>query len=168
LTNTAADLRDLNVRLARAAAAAAAAPSLDAFISALHRALVSAVEGQAIDRATARAVHMVERSGGCASIERVCEEAGLRARDLERRFARDVGLTPKGFSRIVRFQRAVRALESGQPRLIDAALSAGYYDQPHFTREFTAIARTPPTRWLSGGHELARYFTSSTRERGRR
>jgi methylphosphotriester-DNA--protein-cysteine methyltransferase len=85
-------------------------------------------------------------------------------RDIERRFARDVGITPKFYSRITRFQRALQAIQGGDVRLIDAALSAGYYDQPHFTRDFTGLSGLPPSAWLASDHEIARYFTRAHRD----
>ncbi len=50
----------------------------------------SALQGHAVDPLTAHAVAVVERSGGCATIDRVCAETGLQARDLERRFAQEL------------------------------------------------------------------------------
>jgi len=55
-------------------------------------------------------------------------------RQLERVFADHFGLTPRAYRRITRMRYAITAAKSGQT-LANAALSAGYADQSHFTRE---------------------------------
>jgi len=69
--------------------------------------------------------------GRVAAIARVI---GLSERQLERRFVECVGLTPKRFATLRRFERAVRLAKS-TPTLAGAAVEAGYYDQSHFIRD---------------------------------
>lgn len=88
------------------------------------------------------AVARLRRSGGRASIAGLAHDAGLGRRQFERRFRDEIGLPPRLFGRIVRFQRAFRALglEDG------AAIAArcGYADQAHLVREIRRFAgRTP-------------------------
>ena len=67
-------------------------------------------------------------------LELVASRVALSVRQLERVFADGFGLTPRAYRRIVRMRRAIEVAKSGQT-LADAALSAGYADQSHFTRE---------------------------------
>jgi AraC-like DNA-binding protein len=53
---------------------------------------------------------------------------GVSSRQLERRFKARVGMSPKYFARIRRFQRVFPAIEEGG-EWVDAAAACGYYDQ---------------------------------------
>ncbi|MCW2139404.1 AraC family transcriptional regulator [Actinoplanes cyaneus] len=85
---------------------------------------------------------------GGASIGDLAGEVGWSARHLTDRFRAELGLRPKEAARIVRFDRARRALRPGV-RLADLAAEQGYADQSHFVRDFQAFAGCAPSRWLS-------------------
>src|SRR5665213_303471 len=70
----------------------------------------------------------------------------LSERQLERRFLLRVGMMPKRFARLARFERAVSLMDSASA-LAAVAQLAGYYDQSHFVREFRAFAGTAPAAW---------------------
>jgi len=75
--------------------------------------------------------------------------AGSGRRDLDRRFARHVGLAPKPFLRVARVQQTLAALEARPDApLAVAALARGYCDQGHLTRDFGALTGTTPARFL--------------------
>jgi methylphosphotriester-DNA--protein-cysteine methyltransferase len=77
---------------------------------------------------------------------------------MERRFKRQVGIGPKLFCRIQRFQRVFREIESGG-NWVQAALACGYYDQAHLVRDMRQFSGETPTALLDGD-ELARHFLS--------
>jgi methylphosphotriester-DNA--protein-cysteine methyltransferase len=58
-----------------------------------------------------------------------------------------VGVTPKRYASLARFERALQ-LARGAASLTHAALDAGYYDQSHFIRDFTRFAGGPPGQFL--------------------
>ena len=76
----------------------------------------------------------------------VATVAGVSRRHLERRFQDVVGLSPKRFARIARFQHALRTFERGAPERRGAATAAvcGYADQAHFNRDFAQFAGETP------------------------
>jgi len=79
----------------------------------------------------------------------VARDLGLLPRTLRRRFAGQVGLTPKRFARVQRMQRLVRDLD-GQSEVDWAAVAArhGYADQPHLADEFRELAGVTPAEYL--------------------
>lgn len=99
---------------------------------------------------TDRAVRLIERHAGMVTIDSIARVCGVGPRQLERRFLDDVGVTPKGMARIVRFQRALRGLRSGAAPA-DVAAACGFADQPHLAREFRAFAGLP-AREVNLGH----------------
>lgn len=75
----------------------------------------------------------------------VCSATGLSHRRFIELFRREVGMTPKLFSRVERFQSVVRQVH--RAREIDwagVALDCGYYDQPHFVQDFKSFAGLTP------------------------
>ncbi|MGI8411165.1 MAG: helix-turn-helix transcriptional regulator [Solirubrobacteraceae bacterium] len=70
-------------------------------------------------------------------------ELGCSGRHLSRRFMEEIGMTPKAYARVLRFERAMRLLTAGEEPG-DVAFACGYADQPHFNREFLAMAGVPP------------------------
>jgi len=78
----------------------------------------------------------------------VVEETGLSARRFIEVFRAQVGMSPKQYSRVRRFQRIVQGL--GMERDIDwcgVALDAGYSDQSHLIHDFRAISGISPGVW---------------------
>ncbi|HJW43346.1 MAG TPA: helix-turn-helix domain-containing protein, partial [Geothrix sp.] len=68
---------------------------------------------------------------------------------LEKRFRAVAGASPKQLAAILRLRRAIAAHRPGMS-LTRLALDAGYYDQPHFIRQFVATVGTPPRAYLEG------------------
>ncbi|MFB9278733.1 helix-turn-helix domain-containing protein [Cohnella cellulosilytica] len=96
--------------------------------------------------AVAYALQRFERSPADApSIAEIADMANLSTEHFIRVFKEEVGLTPKNYGSIVRFQRTLRMIR--QERVgsgIDLALSSGYYDQSHLHREFRKYANMTP------------------------
>lgn len=91
-----------------------------------------------------RAVELIDAARDAAArVAHVARALGLSERQLERRFLACVGLTPKKYASLRRFERAV-ALAGTTQSLTQVALEAGYYDQSHFIREFRRFAGAPP------------------------
>ena len=68
----------------------------------------------------------------------------MSTRHLERRFLDRVGLTPKLFSRMRRFQSVFAAIEDGDANWAAAASACGYYDQAHLIRDFREFTGKTP------------------------
>ncbi|MCA1605812.1 MAG: helix-turn-helix domain-containing protein, partial [Acidobacteria bacterium] len=63
-------------------------------------------------------------------------------------FSRTVGLTPKLYCGVLRFQRVVELTAAKQSASrVDVALAAGYSDQPHFNRQFREFAGVTPSEY---------------------
>lgn len=79
------------------------------------------------------------------TVARVAREAGVSPRTLHRVFAHHVGLTPKFYLRVHRFQRALRRMMADPDvELGTVAAEFGFYDQSHLVREFRALAGGVP------------------------
>ncbi|MEX2282816.1 MAG: helix-turn-helix transcriptional regulator [Gemmatimonadota bacterium] len=111
----------------------------------LDRYLLDQLKPAAESDAALRGMALIERARGQLRVEMLCRSLGINERTLQRSFANQVGLTPKQAIRVMRFRHAVTLLQ-GSPRgsLASIALSCGYADQSHFTREFRDLADVSP------------------------
>jgi len=92
---------------------------------------------------TARALHVHD---GCLRISGMADQAGLSVREFERRFLAQIGVTPKRYSRIVRFESALkRKNRFPHTRWTDIAHQLGYHDQMHMLHDFKELAGATPS-----------------------
>jgi AraC-like DNA-binding protein len=84
-----------------------------------------------------------------------CQQNNLSIRKLERLFNKHVGLSPKTYATVHRFQSSLNQLRRGGfTKLSDIAYINGYSDQMHFIKEFKRFAGKTPTGFLSSGDSL--------------
>jgi AraC-like DNA-binding protein len=88
-----------------------------------------------------------EASRGRCSVQDLADEVLLSPRQLRSLMVAELGLSPKQLLRLFRFHRVIGQLTAGSPRLADVAVSSGYADQSHLTREFRQMAGCSPTTW---------------------
>jgi len=75
----------------------------------------------------------------------VVDEVGMSQRRFIELFSAEVGLTPKVYCRIRRFQQAIALLNGrGAVQWADVALTCGYYDQSHMVHDFRDFAGLSP------------------------
>lgn len=89
------------------------------------------------------------------SIDALAQALGVNRRQLERRFAERVGVSPRALGGILRLRRFFDLLDFAGAPLVDAALAAGYYDQSHFAREFRRYAGITASEFLATRPALA-------------
>jgi AraC-like DNA-binding protein len=83
------------------------------------------------------------------SVAEVVDKAGFSQRHFIQLFGEQVGLTPKVFARVSRFQRVVQVAHGAdQIDWAGLALDCGYYDQAHFIHDFQAFAGITPATYL--------------------
>jgi AraC-like DNA-binding protein len=98
--------------------------------------------------AIAWVTHELERTDGRESIAALRAETGLGAARLVDTFRNQVGTSPKRYARVLRFRRALGLLQRGGA-IADAALSAGFYDQPHMNADFREFAGMTPAQFVA-------------------
>jgi AraC-like DNA-binding protein len=97
-------------------------------------------------RELAWAIAQIEQRAGGVRIGALARELGWSERRLERAFAEHVGVSPKLFARLVRFEALMAAVRRGEhASWADAALALGFADQSHLVRDVRQFAGVPPT-----------------------
>lgn len=145
--------RDLATRVAQHLSGRQDAANLmDAFEQILAAAFATRIDAATFmpSPSLVRAVTLATRSHGLVRVDDLATTAGVSARQLERQFAVHVGLSPKRFLRILRFQEVIAALRdpgamsAGWP---DLAARHGFYDQAHFINDFKSFTGETPGAW---------------------
>lgn len=85
-----------------------------------------------------------------ARLMRLANQIGYSQKHLIDLFKRQVGVTPKRYMRILRFQGAIQKLEAhaSPPDWTGFALQAGFYDQAHFINDFRNFSGFTPAEYL--------------------
>lgn len=100
-------------------------------------------------RAVEGALHLLNSAS--RPIKDLPDAVGISSRRLIDVFRQQVGLTPKSYARVQRFQRALRELHQNTVYdWADFALRHGYYDQSHLINEFQSLAGVTPTVYAAG------------------
>lgn len=95
-------------------------------------------------------------------IEALSRQLNMGRRHLERKFNEQVGMTPRLFLRIVRFQNIFRIIGNKRVKsLTDLTYRAGYFDQSHFSRDFKTFTGMSPKDYFKEDAALTKLFLAS-------
>ncbi len=95
------------------------------------------------------ALKQLQHSPQVWTIERLAAKTGFSQKHLISLFKKYVGLSPKQFARIARFQKVIAELEQQQSvEWTSIAYDCGYFDQAHFIKEFKAFSGINPSSYL--------------------
>ncbi len=124
------------------------APSVDARLLLVEQALLARASTSLLHPAVPFALGAFHRGPRTQTIAAVTGRIGLSARRFAQLFREQVGLTPKLYCRVQRFQRAVQQIAAGRRvEWTGVALDCGYFDQAHFINDFRAFSGLTPTAY---------------------
>ena len=98
------------------------------------------------DRQIIRAVDLIRLSKGQLSLAKVASEVCLCQRHFERKFKSAIGVSPKTFAKIFRFNNALQCMKKYPDKdLLTIALACGYYDHTHLSKDFKSLSGDTPS-----------------------
>ncbi len=104
------------------------------------------------------AVNKIVQSPNQMSIEHISNKIGYSQKHLIKLFKDNVGLSPKGFLKIIRFQKAISEIaDTKSPDWTGIAFESGYYDQAHFINDFKAFSGFTPSQYLQKQYDHLNY-----------
>ena len=107
-------------------------------------------EKTTIDHIVKTTIDTLFSTKGSTSIGKILEEDLSKRRQLERKFFKQVGLSPKQLSKVIRLQTALKILINEKPEsLTQIAYESEYYDQAHFIKDFKEFTGTIPKEFLN-------------------
>ncbi|KXJ98270.1 MAG: AraC family transcriptional regulator [Acidobacteria bacterium OLB17] len=103
-----------------------------------------------IDPCVSFAVNEMTERPYAISIGRMNEKIGYSQKHFTDLFRKAVGVTPKAYLKIMRFQKAITAIDTaGDIDWRDIALSCGFYDQSHFINDFKHFSGFKPEAYAA-------------------
>lgn len=98
------------------------------------------------DKRLYSALEIIFKNSGVVNVDKDLS-AGISPRQLRRLFEKYIGVSPKAFANVIRFQAIVNAKPSRQSlRENKIFFDIGYYDQSHFIKEFKYLYGTTPNK----------------------
>ncbi len=102
------------------------------------------------DDSIVKALKVIGSRKAQISVADLCDTLHVTVRTFERRFAKQVGITPRDFILITKFQQSLEQLTvKDYSKLSDIVYANGFSDQSHFIRVFKAFTGRTPKRFLS-------------------
>lgn len=99
------------------------------------------------DQLVETAIQKIYTEKGIIKIKSLADTLYISQDAFEKRFRKVAGTSPKQFSSIVRMKAAI-ANKLQTQSLADIAFDAGYYDQPHFTKDFKIFTGQTPAEFF--------------------
>jgi AraC-like DNA-binding protein len=112
------------------------------------------------DKLLEEALHLIYTHRGIITIEELLKELPVTERQLERKFKDQIGVSPKKFSDIIKFQHFLKLLQ-GHPthkKITGVIYDGGYYDQSHLNNYFKKITGVTPLQYKLDHQLLAINF----------
>ncbi|RKG76814.1 helix-turn-helix domain-containing protein [Corallococcus terminator] len=138
------------------------APTAQARLRTLEAALVDRLHRDDVYEPAAaylvrRGIRLLSEAIEIPRVSELARTLGVSERHLRRAFDDVLGMGPKAFARLVRFQRALQAstARGARPDWGAIATGVGYYDQAHLIADFRAVTGTTPGAWLRGSTRIS-------------
>ncbi|GAA4302974.1 helix-turn-helix domain-containing protein [Compostibacter hankyongensis] len=118
--------------------------SLASKITVVEEFLFSKIIHHNPDKLVSEAIAKIYSAKGNIRIKELANDLYISQDAFEKRFRKRTGATPKQFSYIVKMNAVIRQSKIDTP-LLDVAFENGYYDQPHFNKDFKIFTGQAPT-----------------------
>lgn len=106
-------------------------------------------------------VYLINNSRGMIDIDTLASKACYSRRQFERVFSDFVGISPKQFLKIVRFQNAIHVKSNNFCKnLTELTYRTGYYDQSHMINDFKHFSGLTPKQYFGDSENKSDYFTN--------
>jgi len=103
-----------------------------------------------IDNIAKSTIDTMFLSKGSKHLNAILKDDKPKRRQLERNFNKQIGLTPKQLSKVIRLQATLQMLLNQTTRtLTDIAYESDYYDQAHFIKDFKEFTGLTPKEFLT-------------------
>lgn len=101
--------------------------------------------------------HLIHTSHGQLDIGTLAKRERVSVRTLQRKFLEEVGLSPKYYAKIVRFNHVTNIIKSATQAMSwhDVVNLCGYFDQAHFIHDVKSLTGQPPSVFYSNQHLIS-------------
>ncbi|MBN1500346.1 MAG: AraC family transcriptional regulator [Spirochaetes bacterium] len=101
---------------------------------------------------------MIDDYNGLLNIDTLRKEFDVNFKFIERLFMEFLGITPKAFLKIIRFQSAICRYSYNKTDLTTLAYNSGYFDQAHFNKDIRKYTGCNPKQFFKDPYLYSDYF----------
>ncbi len=102
---------------------------------------------------------LIKQTYGNIHINQLASEACLSRKQFERIFAEHIGISPKQYLKIIRFQSAIfQKQRNNDLNMTELSYSSGYFDQSHFINDFKSLSGLTPKHYFAGNEICSDFF----------
>ncbi|AOK90577.1 AraC family transcriptional regulator [Paenibacillus polymyxa] len=106
-------------------------------------------------------LHRIFVSGGSVEVRELAEREAISERQLNRKFGQWIGISPKKFSEVVRFQSVLHSIQSGGGLdWTELALKHSFFDQAHLIRDFRRFYGDSPLTAAKDLRKLSDFYNT--------
>ncbi len=105
-----------------------------------------------------QSITMIFSSNGAVSVTEICKTLFVTERQLQRLFKKYVGLSPKLYARIIRFNYIFQLVQKQRKSWLEISHLSGYFDQSHFIRNFKIFTGEDPSAYVFDEPNMANFF----------
>ena len=116
-------------------------------IAIIEQFLLSRLHDYKPDKLIAAAIAIIQSKKGIIKIKELADTLYISQDAFEKRFRKTIGSSPKQFCYVVRIKSIIDQKQDNQ-NLIDLAFDAGYFDQPHFNKDFKLFTGQTPSKFF--------------------
>lgn len=104
-------------------------------------------------------VELIRQAKGNIDINTLADNACLCRKQFERKFSETIGISPKQYLKIIRFQYAIHIKsKTTDKKLTELAYESGYYDQSHFICDFKKFSGLTPKQLFDQCNSVSDFF----------
>jgi transcriptional regulator GlxA family with amidase domain len=109
----------------------------------------------------AKAAELLRTCNERASITELCKELGMSERTFQRYFKQYIGVSPKAFAQVARFNSVTKLIEqTANPSWLEILDATGYFDAAHFANDFKRITGKTPSDYYKGKTHYEKFFNA--------
>ena len=106
-----------------------------------------------------RIVELIKSKGGNINIHQMTSEACLSQKQFERIFAERVGISPKQYLKIIRFQFSIfQKQQNTSLNMTELSYESGFFDQSHFIKDFKSLCGMTPKQYFAESDACSDFF----------
>ncbi len=117
-------------------------------IDIIEQFLLSKLYNYKPDKLISAAISIIHAKKGNIKIKELADTLFISQDAFEKRFRKTIGSSPKQFCNVIRMKAIIDQKQQNK-NLIDLAIDAGYFDQPHFNKDFKLFTGQTPTEFFN-------------------
>ena len=104
-------------------------------------------------------VELIKRTHGIINVSLLASKACLSRKQFERVFSQQIGISPKQYLKIIRFQFSLfQKQQNNNLNITELAYESGYFDQSHFINDFKSFCGLTPKQYFTENEACSDFF----------